>query len=131
MPIKAVYAASKRFLLDLSLALREELEPMGVNLTIVCPAGMPTTDENIRAIDAQGWAGDITTRNVGDVAFGSINASLRGKSVFIPGFINQVLRDSALIIPPNWIARIIASRWSAAHSRRAVAQKGEIVPEVI
>ncbi|MEM5773881.1 MAG: SDR family NAD(P)-dependent oxidoreductase, partial [Anaerolineaceae bacterium] len=61
MPVKAAYAASKRFLLDFSLALREEMRPMGASVTVLCPAGMPTNPECERGIEAQGWMGPITT----------------------------------------------------------------------
>jgi short-subunit dehydrogenase len=47
MPVKATYAASKRFLLDFSIVMREELRPQGITVTILCPAGMPTTDSCI------------------------------------------------------------------------------------
>jgi uncharacterized protein len=57
MPVKATYAASKRFLLDWSLALQEELRDQDVSVTVLCPALMPTTPETVKAIDAQGWAG--------------------------------------------------------------------------
>ena len=43
MPVKATYAASKRFLLDFSLALREEVRELGATVTVLCPAGLPTT----------------------------------------------------------------------------------------
>ena len=43
MPYKATYAASKRFLLDFSRALREEIKSFGT-VTALCPSGMPTTD---------------------------------------------------------------------------------------
>src|SRR5262245_17939902 len=68
MPVKATYAASKRFLLDFSLAFREEVRPLGATVTVLCPAGMPTTAENVEAIQAQGWLGQISTQNVGAIA---------------------------------------------------------------
>lgn len=63
MPLKATYAASKRFLLDFALSLREELKDEGVNVLALCPAGMATTAENIQAIRAQGiWGEGPPTR---------------------------------------------------------------------
>ncbi len=58
MPVKATYAASKRFLLDFSLALREELRAVGATVTVLCPAGLPTCERSIRGIEAQGWIGN-------------------------------------------------------------------------
>ena len=42
MPVKAMYSASKRFLLNFSRALGEELRSRNVTVTALCPAGMPT-----------------------------------------------------------------------------------------
>lgn len=119
MPVKAIYAASKRFLLDFSLALREEIRPLGGTVTVLCPAGMPTTEINIRGIDAQGFMGRITTKNVGFVAARTIDHALRGKAVYIPGFLNRLLRLLGSIVPPTLAARFIGRRWNAAHQKSA------------
>jgi len=91
MPYKATYAASKRFLLDFSLALREELRGQGVTVTTVCPAGMPTTPECIAAIEAQGLMGQLTTLNTGSVAARTLDAAVAGRPVYIPGALNRFL----------------------------------------
>jgi short-subunit dehydrogenase len=114
MPVKAVYAASKRFLLDLSLALNRELRPSDVTVTALCPAGMPTNPECIRSIDAQGFMGQITTKNVGAVAARTIDLALAGRTVYIPGFVNQVLWFLGSLVPPAVIAFLIDKRWREA-----------------
>lgn len=118
MPVKATYAASKRFLLDFSLALREEVRPLGASVTVLCPAGLPTTPECINAIEAQGVMGQITTQNVGSVAAETIDAALAGKAVVIPGAMNRALNILGGLVPPALAARLIAGRWKAAHQRR-------------
>jgi short-subunit dehydrogenase len=117
MPVKAVYAASKRFLLDWSLALNEELRPQGVMVTALCPAGMPTNDACIRAINAQGFAGRITTMNVGDVTRLTINRALAGQTVVVPGVVNQLLRALGSLAPPPLAAALINHRWQKAHQK--------------
>lgn len=42
MPLKATYAASKRFLLDFATALRRELWDENVRVMALCPGGMAT-----------------------------------------------------------------------------------------
>ncbi len=118
MPVKATYAASKRFLLNFSLALREELKGTGASVTVLCPAGMPTTQTNIEAIEAQGWMGYATTRDTGRVAAAAIDAALRNKPVVIPGRINQFLRAAGSIFPATWIASLVGNRWRTAHQKR-------------
>ena len=89
MPVKAMYSASKRFLLNFSRALREELRPQNVTVTVLCPAGMPTTPASIEAIEAQGFAGRITTCNVGYVASKTIDMALQGKACVYTGIAEQ------------------------------------------
>jgi short-subunit dehydrogenase len=117
MPVKAVYAASKRFLLDFSLALRQELYPAGINITALCPAGLPTTNACIEKINVQGWMGRITTMNVGDVAAQTIDAALAGRAIFIPGAVNHFLRFLGGLVPPTLIAAFIGKRWMNAHAK--------------
>jgi len=117
MPLKATYAASKRFLLDFSLALREELKDYGVTVTALCPAGMPTNENSISAINAQGFAGRITTKNVGPVAAGTIKRALKGRAVYVPGLFNTCIKIIGLFVPPRIIAWAIRERWSKAQCR--------------
>ena len=118
MPVKATYAASKRFLLDFSLALREELRDVGVTVTALCPAGMPTTPECIESIESQGWMGALTTQNTGSVAAGTIDSALKGKAVYIPGVLNRILQALGGIVPAPIIAWIVGERWRLAHERK-------------
>ncbi len=118
MPYKATYAASKRFLLDFSLALREELRGQGVTVTALCPAGLPTTPECIAAIEAQGLMGHLTTQNTGAVAAGALDAALQDKAVYIPGWVNRSLKVIGGLVPPALIARWVDRRWKMAHVKR-------------
>lgn len=120
MPIKATYAASKRFLLDFSLALREELAPLNATVTVLCPAGMPTNQSTIEAIYAQGLAGFLTTIDVGRVVNQTLNAAMAGKAVVIPGAINYVIQTVSALLPPSLIARLIHQRWTTVQTKRKV-----------
>ena len=118
MPVKATYAASKRFLLDFSLALRNELRDENVTVTVLCPAGMPTTQECIDAIEAQGVMGILTTEDVGKVAHQTIEAMLRGRAIVIPGFLNRLLRWFSGLTPAANVTEVIGSRWRMAQQKR-------------
>lgn len=125
MPVKATYAASKRFLVDFSFALRDEVHDLGATVTVLCPAGMPTTLECVDAIDAQGIMGQLTTVNVGTVAYQTVEAALKGKALVIPGFLNQVLYFLGMLVPPRLVARFIGNRWRNARQKRALQQQLE------
>jgi short-subunit dehydrogenase len=118
MPVKATYAASKRFLIDFSLALREELKQLGATVTVLCPAGLPTAASTIEAIEAQGFMGHITTKNIGFVASNTIDQALKGKPIYIPGTLNQTLRVLGSMLPAGWISAFVGKRWRNAHLRR-------------
>jgi len=127
MPLKAVYAASKRYLLDLTRALREELPRDEVTFTALCPAGLPTTRQALRGIEAQGFMGQITTMNVGDVAARTLDMALKGRGVYVPGWVNRLLALTGALVPPSWVARVVGRRWAQARARSlgvAGLQKG-------
>ncbi len=121
MPVKAMYSASKRFLLNFSMALREELRPFNCTVTTLCPAGMPTTEECIHSIDSQGLAGRLTTKNVGYVAACTIEAALKGRAVCIPGIINKFLRFMGELVPQVTVARLIGARWGTLEKKKKTA----------
>jgi uncharacterized protein len=113
MPFKATYAATKRFLLDFSYAIREEIKEFGT-VTALCPAGMPTTTENMTAIFAQGFWGKVTTVDARTVARMTLDAALKGKAVVIPGWLNQVLQSFSRLMPTSLTTRVVGGRWRTA-----------------
>lgn len=121
MPVKAMYAASKRFLLDFSLALREEIRHFGGTVTVLCPAGMPTNEACIRAIDVQGFIGRVTTKNTGFVAARTIDHALRGHATYIPGRLNQFIKLIGSLLPPKLIARMVGRRWGEVQCKNPEA----------
>lgn len=118
MPVKATYAASKRFLLDFSLALNEEVRGLGASVTALCPAGLPTTPECIAAIEAQGLLGQLTTQDTGAVAAATLDRALKGRKVYIPGLLNQCLQVVGSLVPSAWVTALIGSRWKSARQSR-------------
>ena len=117
MPLKATYAASKRFLLDFALSLRQELKIDGVNVLALCPAGMMTTAENAQAIRAQGFWGDVTTNPLERVARKTLDYALDGRAVYIPGMLNRLLSALGRIVPRTWVAAIVYWRWKCAQRK--------------
>ena len=118
MPIKATYAASKRFLVDFSLALRDEVASRGATVTVLCPAGMPTTPDCIHGIEVQGLMGQLTTQNIGTVAAQTLDYAMQGRPMVIPGVLNQILQMAGNLVPPISLAGLIGNRWRAAYQKR-------------
>jgi hypothetical protein len=118
MPYKATYAATKAFLLALSLAIGEELRGRGGSATLLAPAGLSTTPGAIAAIEAQGLLGQLTTVNVHRVARMGVNAALRGRRIVIPGALNGMVRRASSFVPAGYLARAIGDRWESVQARR-------------
>lgn len=126
IPVKATYAASKRFLLDFSLALRDEIKTRAATITVLCPAGLPTTPSAIEGIEAQGLLGQLTTRNVGWVARLTIDRALKGRRIVIPGGINQFMRWSGVLVPTAALSSLLGRRWRSARQNRTALREGEV-----
>ena len=123
MPLKATYAASKRFLTDFAEALRQELKPQNVKVLTLCPGGLPTTEEAISGITAQGFWGSATTNRLEEVAHKTVEKALKGGRQYIPGALNNVLSLFGKIVPRTVIAAIIYKRWSGAQEKWLCAEK--------
>ena len=117
MPLKAAYAASKRFLLDFAASLRQELKGRNTNVLVLCPAGMVTTDETEEAIRAQGFWGDVTTNPLEIVARKTIDRVWKGKATYIPGGLNRILAALGRLIPRSLAAAVIHWRWKRTQEK--------------
>jgi short-subunit dehydrogenase len=117
MPLKATYAASKRFLLDFAVSLRQELKSRNANALVLCPGGMVTTKEAMEGIAAQGFWGGATTNPLEVVARRTLDHALKGKGIYVPGALNRVLSFFGKIVPSSCAAALIYRRWSRAQSK--------------
>jgi short-subunit dehydrogenase len=117
IPLKATYAASKRFLLDFSIALGQELKYENVRVLALCPGGLPTTQEALHGIAAQGIWGSLTTNGLGLVAQRTISRVMAGRRLYIPGLVNRTLSILGALAPPAMVARLLYKRWRQAQSQ--------------
>ena len=117
MPLKAMYSASKRAIIQFSLAVREEIKEKGGHVLALCPAGLRTMPEVIASIDSQGFMGRITTIDTGRVAHITIKRALRNKARYIPGTINMILVSLSKLVPDMLKARLIYKRWSVTRGK--------------
>lgn len=114
MPLKACYAASKRFLYDFAYALDHELRPAGVSVMSLCPGGLPTTEEAIKGIAAQGFWGSATSNRLETISRRTIAKALKGRRHYIPGLLNRVLGVLGKLFPRAVVAKVIHARWQNA-----------------
>lgn len=117
MPLKATYAASKRFLLDFAMALRQELKGQDANVLALCPGGMVTSNESAEAISAQGFWGGVTTNPLEKVARKTLDRALDGKGLYVPGTLNHALSVLGKIIPRSAVAAVVYWRWNGTQRK--------------
>ena len=110
MPYKALYAATKRFVLNFSLALRKEIKDFG-NVTILCPGGLPTNSEAMKKIFLQGFWGKITAHDTAHVAKNTLDYVNKNKAIYTPGFPNRLLAGLSRLLPETWQADYLSRRW--------------------
>jgi len=104
-PYAATYGASKAFLLNWSLALREELRPHGIPVIAVCPGPTRTAffgNAGLDGTQADGALG-IEAEQVVRCAF---EALARGRGIAIPGWRNKLLALASGVAPRTWAARV-------------------------
>ena len=117
MPLKATYAASKRFLLDMAVALREELKDKQVNVLALCPGGLATTRESMSGIAAQGFWGNVTTNPLEVVSRQTVSRLQKRGGIYIPGALNRMLTFFGNLLPRRWVAAAIYHRWNKAQKQ--------------
>jgi short-subunit dehydrogenase len=110
MPYKATYSAAKRYVLQFSLALGEEIKTFG-SATALCPGGLPTTPEIVRKNAAQGFFGKLATMDTQYVARRTVDLALKGKRVYVPGTFNLLLSKLGMLLPLPLVLRFIGKRW--------------------
>lgn len=116
MPLKATYAASKRFILDLAISLRQELKNLDVNVLTLCSGGLATTQEAVLGIAAQGFWGNATTNPLEMVARKTLERALSGKAIYVPGGVNRMLSFLGKVVPRSLIAALLYWRWRKAQT---------------
>ncbi len=118
MPLNATYAASKRFILDFSIALGEELKEQSVYTMALCPSGMPTNEGSIKAIAAQGFWGCATTVKLDIVTRKALDRLLKRKAVYIPGCVNKFIDVLLKFVSPKCAAGYVRRRWAKSLEHR-------------
>ena len=104
-PWMATYGASKAFLLNWSLALREELRGTGVNCLAVCPGPTRTHFHENAGFETTAREGSFGM-SPDQVAAESLKALEKGRSLHIPGFGNRLTAFFATHLPRQLAARL-------------------------
>ncbi len=99
MPYKTVYSATKIFVYSFSRALREELRPFNISISILCPGPVNTNPDLITKILLQGKIARWSALPPKRVAAIAIKRMLRKKFIIIPGILSKVSFYTEKIVP--------------------------------
>ena len=120
----ATYGATKAFLLHWSLALGEDLRPLGVRVLAVCPG--PTATEFFRRAGLkQGAVSDRWGQTADEVVLESLRALAAGRGPMVCGWKNRLLAAVGSRLPKPWAARLGAAVLARYRMSRVTAGAGE------
>jgi hypothetical protein len=122
MPFMPVYGPSKTFILNFSLALREEMKDTPVSVCVLCPNGIRTNGESTQKIEAHGLIGELVSLDPDQVAACAMQGLFAEKAVIVPGFINQVIAVVGKHTPRSIVCPVVSTFYGkTARERRAGA----------
>ena len=105
-PLMAVYYATKAYVLSFSEALANEMADFGVTVSVLCP-GATVTDFFDRAdMGKSGLLKNAPMMDAKTVAEIGYRGFVRGKTVVIPGLMNQLMVFSTKLAPRRIAAKI-------------------------
>jgi hypothetical protein len=112
MPFMPVYGPSKTFILNFSLALREEMSGTPVAVSALCPNGMRTNGECRQKIESHGFIGKLVSLDPDQVAACALEGLFAEKGVIVPGFVNQVIATVGKHAPRSLVCPVVSAFYS-------------------
>jgi uncharacterized protein len=106
-PGMAVYYASKAYVLSFSEALRAELAPKGVRVTVVCPGPVPS-EFQARAGFMPGVDSAILNVSAADVAKAAYRGLMANKRAVLPGLGIKLVPFLLRLFPRGFILAAVA-----------------------
>ncbi|NDF15944.1 SDR family oxidoreductase [bacterium] len=113
-PLMSTYYASKSFVLSLSEALANELEPRSVTVTALCPGATPTGFQERSSLKSSMILNKGIMTSAPYVAKIGFESMMKGRRVVIPGLLHCFMA---------WSTRFLPRRLLVDVSRRAIEQK--------
>jgi short-subunit dehydrogenase len=90
IPVQAVYAATKAFVLSFSEATSAELKGTGVTMTALCPGPVSTEFTEAGGFKTESPGPSFIWSTAADVAKAGIEGADNGKRVVVPGIANRL-----------------------------------------
>lgn len=107
LPYKAVYTGTKSFIYAFSLAMREELRPDHVNVSVLCPGPVLTNEDGKRRLEAQGSRSKLLLKLPEEIGPVAVAQWLEGRNVIIPGNLPKAIIRITHFIPLGLKMRLL------------------------
>ncbi|WP_313203275.1 SDR family oxidoreductase [Pseudomonas sp.] len=101
-PGMATYAASKAYVMHFSEALREELKPAGIKVSVLCPGPVRSSRRRIPRLE-----GNSRCLSPEEVALYTVRALAKNRAVIMPVRRNRWLAFAPRLLP-RWLTRKLA-----------------------
>ena len=105
-PYMNVYYASKAFVLNFSLALKEELKPYHIKVTTICPGPIDTNFWQVANVKMSPFKKKYFTRNVSKLVNSSMYDIEKGK-LYVDGLIYKIVAVVTGFIPKSFLTTIV------------------------
>lgn len=99
VPYKSIYSATKSYIFNFSLAVREELRSCGVSVSVAMPGGIITNGKVRERVSKLGPLGKLNALEPDVAARFLIEGMFRGRSVIIPGFTMRIAYYIGCFLP--------------------------------
>lgn len=106
VPLMALYAATKAFVLSFSEALNNEVSDRGVTVTALCPGPTTSGFQDVAAMHEARMVDRRLMATSADVAHFGYNAMMRGKTVAVHGLLNRLTAFLVRFTPRSIIVRV-------------------------
>ncbi|MGB0931156.1 MAG: SDR family NAD(P)-dependent oxidoreductase [Chitinophagales bacterium] len=113
IPYKSVYTATKGFIYSFSLALREEVRPYNVNVSVLCPGSVLTNEDGLKRIKAMGWKAKMMVMMPDEVAHNALDKMFQKKGVIVPGGFNKFFTKLGKVLPTSIKMNLLEKVFSA------------------
>lgn len=103
-PHAATYAASKAFVTSFTQALHEELRPVGVHVSVVCPGFTRTGFHDAASMNAAGIP-EVAWGTADEVARAALEGLRANRAVVVPGASNRVVAGATRLLPSGLVRK--------------------------
>jgi short-subunit dehydrogenase len=108
-PGMAVYFATKAFVLSFSEALHDEVKPLGIKVSCLCPGPTSTEFRSVSGFDPKGKLAKLSADAQSVVAAG-LKGLARNKAVVVPGLSNKAISQAHRLFPRALMRRAARMR---------------------